>query len=451
MARKSGCVGDLAGMVLDCRCGRVHRVEIKNIETGSGALYRLPAIMAAFVGGKVFMVSDINTDEAAGIKVEAMLKPEHELVRFVFEDPLLVPDAWALGRLLVEIPQDTGVILGVGSGTISDICRFLSCKLRIPYVMVATAPSMDGYASTVSPLVVNGIKTTYTAVYPYGIIADTDLLKEAPMGMLQAGMGDVLGKYTALADWQLSKIVNGEYFCQGTEAMVMKMADRCASLSPHILDRNEQAVESMIEALLYTGLAIGMVGSSRPASGEEHHLSHCWEAMSLNGGRPDARLHGNYVGVGSCIILKAYKYLAGLDIGEICQSGSYLKLDEQKWADNLVEIFGEKAQNIIDYKKESMVFAPEDRRKRIAQITANWDSIVKISRAYLPEPEQVIGALKAAGAATKPAELGLSRERFKKSMIAAKDIRKRYGVLQLLEDMGMLEEAAEMLAKSYYE
>lgn len=271
------------------------------------------------------------------------------------------------------------------------------------------------------------------------------------MRMLHAGLGDILGKYTALADWHLAQILNGEYFCNTVEKMVLASIDKCIKASTDICGRDPQAIEYMVEALIGTGLAIGMVGSSRPASGEEHHLSHCWEAMFLSEGKPDGWLHGNYVGVGTGIIIEAYKYLAKLDMRAVCESGAYMALNEQKWTENLIDVYGKNAYNIIEHKKECIAFDPDERKRRMLKIAANWSSIKEVCEGYLPEPETVRTILKEAGAVLKPGELGLDRERFKKSFIAAKDIRKRYGVLQLLEDIGMLEEAAEMVARVYYE
>ena len=191
----------------------------------------------------------------------------------------------ALGRLIVEIPSDTSVMLAVGSGTINDISRYLSYKLHIPYVILCTAPSMDGYASVVSPLVIDGVKTTYDAVYPYAIVADINIMKEAPMHMLHAGLGDIIGKYTALSDWHIAEILNKEYFCSSVEQLMIKAVQKCVAASPKIKERDTEAIKSITEALIFSGIAIGMVESSRPASGEEHHLSHCWEMMFMNEGK----------------------------------------------------------------------------------------------------------------------------------------------------------------------
>ena len=83
----------------------------------------------------------------------------------------------------------------------------------MPYIIVATAPSMDGYASDGAAMITGGMKVTYKAGLPRAIIADTEVLCNAPTDMLKAGYGDIIGKFSALNDWKLSRCVNGEYFC----------------------------------------------------------------------------------------------------------------------------------------------------------------------------------------------------------------------------------------------
>lgn len=278
-------VEEMAGVRLDCDCGHTHSVEIKNIKIGNGTINELSYLLKEFKNGKIFIIEDENTYEAAGRLVEIKLGEEFNLSKYIFKEEHLILDEKALGRLIVEIPENTSLILAVGSGSINDLSRFLSYKLHIPYVIVCTAPSMDGYASVVSPLITDGVKTTYNAVYPYAIVADIDILKKAPMYMIQAGLGDILGKYTALADWHMAEILNKEYFCSTIEKLMLKALDNCIKVSQQILTRNSEAIKSITEALILSGLAIGMTGTSRPASGEEHHLSHCWEMVFMNEGK----------------------------------------------------------------------------------------------------------------------------------------------------------------------
>ena len=443
-------VGKMVGLNYKCLCGKIHSVEIENIIIGKGVITQLETVIKSYEGKKVFIIADIHTFEVAGKKVEELLINKFQVSKCIFQDERLIPDESKLGRLLLEIPEDTSLIIAVGSGTINDISRFLSYKLHIPYVIVGTAPSMDGYASVVSPLIADGVKVTYDAVYPLAIVADVDIMKEAPMHMLQAGLGDILGKYTALADWHISNILNGEYFCKEIEKLVLSTLKRCEEAAEGVKSRDDKTVESITQALILSGLAIGMVGASRPASGEEHHLSHCYEMIFMNRGETTRWLHGNNVGVGVGIIAYAYKYVKNIDINEIMKNGNYIHLDKNRWIQNITDVYSKSATNIISFKQGSINFNEEERKTNMNKIFSNWEHIKKICDECVPEPEKIINTLKKAGAICSPKELGLDKELFRKSFIAAKDIRNRYGILQLLEDIGMLSEAASYITNIYY-
>lgn len=297
-------ISELAGCSFDCNCGKNHSVDIKKISIGSEVYKEIPDILKEYKDKKIFVIADSNTYHIYGDKVFQTLQNEgFLLVSHVFETKEnLIPNEEAIGRLIVEIENDVGMIIAVGSGTINDISRIISYKLNIPYIIVGTAPSMDGYASTVSPLIINGFKKTYEAVYPYAILADMDVIKAAPKEMICAGFGDILGKYTALSDWRLSRNVNSEYYCETCVEMVECAIKKCVDNTEGISSRDSQAIGYLMEALILSGVVMGMVGNSRPASGAEHHLSHYWEIDAISKGT-EHPLHGNSVGVGTQLLL----------------------------------------------------------------------------------------------------------------------------------------------------
>lgn len=442
-------VNKAAGLKYGCSCGRQHTVDIADIHVEKGALRKLPQILGGFKGNKLFIVADRNTFEAAGFSIKEILSEDFSVKEYVFEDKHFIPDEKALGRLMVEIDKDSELLLAVGSGSINDTTRYISYKLNIPYVSIATAPSMDGYASVVSPLIIGGVKNTYNAVYAKSIIGDLDILGAAPMNMLSAGFGDILGKYTALADWKLSQLLNNEYYCNETVELVSKLVERCVNISDSINKRELDCIESLIEALLLSGIAIGMVGASRPASGEEHHLSHCWEMKLMRDKSEDGWLHGNLVGVGVGVVCHAYRFLQDIDINKLYSEKTYLNLTREVWIEGIEAAYEDNSKDIIEFKLEHIPLNPEIRSKNMLNIIGQWNEILSISRS-LPDPEFLIGKLKNCGAVYNPKDLGFDREYFKSSIIGAKDIRNRYGVFQLLEDIGMLEEVAEHIASLYY-
>ncbi|MFQ6829633.1 MAG: sn-glycerol-1-phosphate dehydrogenase [Acutalibacter sp.] len=304
-------ISQWAGMEYSCACGKSHKVDIQAIRVGSGVIQELPGILRDLGASHIFLVTDNYTYEAAGRQVEQLLDqaglPYHKRV-FQTETPL-VPNEYALGSVLAAMTSQDDMLLAVGSGTLNDVTKYVSARTGIPYVIAATAPSMDGYASTVAPTILDGFKTTLPAVYPAAIVADVDILKDAPMPMLTAGFGDIIGKFTSLADWRLSHQLNGEYYCPEVAGVIEAAVETCAANAQALAQREPQAIQAVTEALILSGLAMGMVGVSRPASGAEHQMAHYWEMDALRRGE-EHPLHGNAVGVGTVLAASLYEMAA---------------------------------------------------------------------------------------------------------------------------------------------
>ncbi len=384
-------VKDLPGYEYDCSCGRHHRVDIHSIQLGHGVIEMLPELLSPFRNRTVLLVSDANTWGIAGERVRDLLEGQgyrvalHRAEAETFSS--VVPNELALGKLLVAAEEDVGVLLGVGSGTINDICKFVAYKIQLPSIIVATAPSMDGYASNMAPLVLHKQKITYKTQYPYGIVADTDVLKNAPRTMLLAGFGDVVGKYTALTDWRLTTAVNQEYYCPVTAELVQRAVDLCVGNVGPYLAREEIAMERMMESLVLAGIAMGLVGISRPASGSEHHLAHFWELDALAKGQ-EHPLHGNSVGAASIVTAEAYR------------------------------LMGERFTLIRDMNA--------------------------------PDPAFLRNLYRQAGAALSPADLGIPKDVFRDSVNNGYRIRPRYTIFNYTKDQGLLPWLADAVTDIFY-
>ena len=304
-------ISQWAGMEYSCACGKSHKVDIQAIRVGSGVMQELPGILRDLGASHIFLVADNYTYEAAGRQVEQLLDQAglayHKRV-FQTETPL-VPNEYALGSVLAAMTSQDDMLLAVGSGTLNDVTKYVSARTGVPYVIAATAPSMDGYASTVAPTILDGFKTTLPAVYPAAIVADVDILKDAPMPMLTAGFGDIIGKFTSLADWRLSHQLNGEYYCPEVAGVIEAAVETCAANAQALAQREPQAIQAVTEALILSGLAMDMVGVSRPASGAEHQMAHYWEMDALRRGE-EHPLHGNAVGVGTVLAASLYEMAA---------------------------------------------------------------------------------------------------------------------------------------------
>lgn len=384
-------MNEMAKASFDCSCGRHHTLEIERLVMGQGVISELPEMVKGLEAKKVYMLSDNNTYKAAGETAKKLLEDAGFQVKSVVLDSgedILIPDEHAAGTMFLNLEPETDVLIAVGSGTLNDMVKYMSARTKIPYIVVCTAPSMDGYASDGAPLILGGKKISFIATLPYGILGDTDIMKQAPMHMIRAGFGDVIGKLTALADWYLSKENTGEYCCETCVTLVQKALEKVTGSAEALANRDEEAVLYLIEALTLTGVAMGLIGVSRPASGAEHMLSHYWEMDFIARGKfPE--LHGIKVGIATPVVAEIFEMMR----------------DE----------------------------VPEEATK------------------LAPSREYVEGLLKTVGAPVYPTDIGIDRELFYNSILEGYKVRNRYSILELALKTGRLEEIAEKITNRIYQ
>ncbi len=283
--------------------------QLKVIELDRGVIRKVAPYLREQGYRHVLLVADDHT-YAAGEQLMGLLEAEGVNTRVVLIQPDaqgdVVADEIAIVQLLLEIrPDETDVLLAVGSGTIHDIVRFAAHKTGKPFVSVPTAPSVDGFTSAGAPLIVRGVKKTVPAVPPVAIFADLDILMAAPQRLVAAGFGDMLGKYTSLFDWKFSRLTAGEPYDEQAAAITERALRSCVSHAEAIGARTEEGIRALMTALIESGIAMLLFGQSHPASGAEHHLSHYWEMEYLRQGRR-ALLHGAKVGVACAEIARVY-------------------------------------------------------------------------------------------------------------------------------------------------
>lgn len=441
-------LNDFPGKVFPCSCGKNHSIDIDQIVIESGAVHRVREIVASYQAKKVFLVADRNTYGIAGETVETQLTDAgYAVVSHVFEPKDdLVPDEKALADLVLSIPADAELVIAVGSGTINDLARYMAFKLNVPYVIVATAPSMDGFVSTVSPLIVNDLKVTYDAVGPRAVIADLDILCAAPAEMIYAGLGDVLGKYTSLCDWQLSRIINDEYYCPEIVELMKSAIEKCTSDVDGLKARKPSAVKSLMEGLVLSGIAMSFSGNSRPASGAEHHLAHFWEMTFLFAGK-QAILHGTKVGITTIAILKLYELVKQITPSKEKALGFVSTFDNAAFEEKLQEVYFTAAPDIIKTNAKEDRTSPLLHKKRLEQILAHWDEIRETVETLLPNAAFAEDILKHLGADYRPVHVGIDKNTVYNSLLYGKELRTRYTVFQMLWDLGELEPCVKQVTE----
>lgn len=427
-----------------CSCKRIHQSPVRQVESGWDILWKT-ALMAKDRNMRhPVVIADKNTQET-GYRVCKIL--EDAGIRadiFVLDAKHPDPDEFWVGSVVLHFNSQWDGIVAVGSGTINDICKIMAGMTGLPYVIVATAPSMDGYASNTSSMLRDGVKVSLPSQCPDGILLDTAILAQAPVEMLQAGIGDMAAKYVSICEWRISHLITGEYYCEEIAELVRKSLRTCMETSDGLARRDETAAKDAAYGLVLSGIAMSFAGISRPASGTEHYFSHIWEMRALQQ-QKRCRLHGIQVGVGTLLTIPVWKRIARIepDRGKALKYVDNFKIEE--WKGFVRRIFGTAADTIIRREEEERKYDKELHRERLEIIISKWDEIRKIIEEELPDEEWLKERLASLGAPVSPEELGISPDDVKNAFLATKDIRDKYISTRLLWDLGMLEEVADQL------
>lgn len=351
-------------------------------------------LLRAVAGKRVAVLYDVNTAPYAKGICEQLRGAGCALADVFYADAQLLPteDKCAIAQAAANMVD---YVLAVGSGTLNDMAKSVATRAGIPSGVLPTAASMDGYCSAGAALMRGGFKVTDPVNPPAHVLVDAEVIRTAPRIMTAAGFGDIVGKYTCLADWQLSHIVNGEPIHQEAFSLMEQAREACMSAYSGLVQNEGDAVEKLTDALLRAGLSMAMCGNSRPASGSEHHQSH-YLGMDFARRGEEIPSHGIKVGLGTVISLELYHYLSMAKVP--CR----------------------------EYQK---VWALADT---------------------LPSPDYVRDLLAGLGCPVRFRDIGVSRALMRRMLTEAYTVRDRYTVLTLCAERGLSACLADPLIEKYY-
>lgn len=376
-----------------CACGRTHEMETEFCVIESDCLKSIETYLKQYgLQGYCVAVYDENTYQATAdrhprVDEEVILPAEN-----------LHANEHGVDLLLERLPEKTEIILAIGSGTVHDISRYCAYSKNLSFVSCPTAASVDGFCSSVAAMTWNGCKKTLTAVSPKIVVADLDIIKNAPIRLARSGFGDMIGKYISLTDWKIGNLLTGEFYCDTIAGLMREATENVLSSSKGIACGDADAYEKLMYGLLMSGLAMQMMGNSRPASGAEHHISHFIEMEPVNLDIHSDALHGEKVGVGTLLVLKAYQQMA---------SGSDMTFKDYETfsKDSIEDIFGsEMAKSILE----------ENQNDAAAKVTGkalkeNWYGILQ-ELSQLPDLQEMKALYKSIGVIAALPEIGVSEE-----------------------------------------
>lgn len=358
-----------------CSCGRTHPVTTKKCVIEKGCMKNAMRIIRENgITGVSVAVYDTNTYRAVNI-----VHPEADY-EVILPAEGLHADNHGVALLEGMLPEKLDYLLAIGGGTIHDLTRYCAYHRNVAFVSCPTCASVDGFCSSVCAMTWNGFKKTFTAKAPDLVIADVGIIAEAPMFLTRAGFGDMIGKYVALTDWKLGKLLLCEFFCQRIYDLTLSATNDLLKLADGIRTKDPEAYEKLIYGLLLSGIAMQMLEYSRCASGAEHHISHLIEMNPEGFHCVCNALHGEKVGVGTLIALKEYQ--------RICREGAEFTDYRKEDPERVREYFGERLSgSILNENKRDCCEGLTGRklnenREKIASIIGKTPSVEELTRIY---------------------------------------------------------------------
>jgi glycerol-1-phosphate dehydrogenase [NAD(P)+] len=424
--------------------------DTRHVNVGVGAIASVPDVfLEGFGDSPAAVVADGTTFEVAGREVQRRLEGAGRTTTepCVFPAEPLYAEYTNVEKLRDTLREHDAIPVAVGSGTINDIVKRAAHECERPYMCVATAASMDGYTAFGASIEKDGLKQTLSCPAPRVVVADLEVSKHAPEDMTASGYADLLGKVTSGADWLVADALEVEKIDPTGWSLVQDHLRGWTDSPAGLRAGDHGATESLMEGLILSGLGMQSYQSSRTASGAEHQFSHLWEMEGLGQGEGTPLSHGFKVGVGTVAIAALYEVvlqrdLGGLDIESLCDSwptreATELTVRAQHTSPDLER--GAVEQTLAKY------IGAGELARRLELLRDVWPGLREKVRVQLMPAEQIREMLRAAGCPTGPEEIGLRREDFGATYSRARTIRKRYTVLDLAFEAGILEECVDEL------
>lgn len=408
----------------------------KELVSEPGAIGQLPRLIGRqFTKDNIFIpVADEHTWNAAGLRtVEILSNAGISMANpYIFPgSPMLEAEyghAQQLSKRFAGIKD--GIPIAIGSGTINDLVKMGAHLAHRPYICVATACSVDGYASNGAALLTDGAKMTHACPAPRIIVGDSEIMDKAPARMLASGYADLIAKMPAGADWIVADHLGLDPINPVSWSLVQE------HLREWLADPKDS--DAIFTGLNLCGIAMQYQKSSRPVSGAEHLLSHVWE-MEHHTHEGEPLLHGIKVGIGVLVISSIYELLIneGISGGVSLLSSYETRQRKELLLETLFKEVGgiEKMKQILCEKYKE----PDAQFKHRALLNDTWGDLAEKIKMQIYPYDTIVELLESAGAATKAAQIGMAKDKVFDTLVAAQLIRNRYTVLDVLDDLGLME------------
>ncbi len=374
---------------------------------------------ACFDKKHVTIVCDRNSYKVLGSYIHEVTK--NDLIILPSD---VRPDTKVINKLSSDIKASSALI-AVGSGTINDICKYASFLNKIPYLVFATAPSMNGYASISASVIENGLRTSKRAHYPVAIFMDLEVMTNSPIRLIRAGIGDMLCRSTAQVDWLFSHMVLATPYYSAPFAMLSFYENKMLSFLENWkkTEFDSSFVENLAKMLVISGIGMTISGGSYPASQGEHMIAHTMEMVY--GDKMSNFYHGEQIAVTTLAMAKIQEFFLSTSWEELLDH----KIDKSE--SEIEDFFGSKlAKNCLYLYKKKKIFL----EKAVQKIITREQEIKTCLKPVFIQAKKLEVILINAGLEPNFSFLGLDKQQYNQSVRFSKYSRDRFTFLDVINE-----------------
>lgn len=425
------------GTAFDCTCGQRHALPIECCTIGENAAWDLARFAKARCGHRCLVVSDENTLEAAEGRVHEAL---HSIGINIDEKTYGVHPFEASQEqadIVAAAGRNAAFYVAIGAGTLCDLAKDAANKQNKPVLLYPTAASMNGYTSAIVALKVKGLKRTLPCKPALGVFADPAVVATAPRRMAAAGVADFLSKCSSAADWRAAHLLRGGYYCDRPREFNDGIQERLFQQAGAIGAGDQEGIRLVLEALLLSGFGMVIAGSSAPASGGEHLVSHYLDMKhAIYDTGQD--LHGAQVGVATIYTLGLWEKVLALDPATLDAETLFaLQPDEAAVEASIFADWGAQVgKEVLGQWQEKRL----DREAFVREIEVFKSMLPRLreeARRELQPAAAVAECIQACGGPTTPEQLTVSTEEYVNGVARARYLRNRFTILDLAAELGL--------------
>lgn len=425
------------GTSFDCSCGVRHSLPIEACYVGEDAAHELAVFAHGRCGDACLVISDVHTRKAGGEMVLGELGMHHKRIKeHVFTEESLEATL-EKGEEVANLGAEADFYVAIGSGTLSDLAKYAGDVQDKPVLLFPTAASMNGYSSGIVALKVRGLKRTQPCQPATGIFADPAIAATAPRRMIAAGVADFLSKCSSSTDWHAAHLLRGDYYCPRPREFSEGIQEELLAEAPAIGRGEKEAVRLLLEALLLSGFAMVVAGSSAPASGGEHLLSHYLDMKHALYGTPND-LHGIQVGVGTVYTLGLWEQVLGLQCEHVDTDALVAAHpDNERIKERIFADWGDSVGNEVWTQWQEKAPSPDQLRRQIMLFKDQLPELQAVLQQDLLPANIVARCIETCGGPSSPEDMKASLEEFEHAKARARYLRNRFTILDLAADLGL--------------